>query len=455
MGRAKEAAERDYERGWSHADGFVCYRCVDDYALRRIIRSDQRRTSGCSCCGKKIAVDLDLLLESFMTGLQREYSDFDRRGVYFADDESGPDGFEWWQNRWDTTRELLEDVFGEVLIGNGLIDRMCAAIGNDRRWIEAHEPQLPEDVALFDSWNSFSNAVKHKTRYVFWILEEEEWRQDQVPANTLPEVLGQIMAALNLIRTMPSGFKIWRVRTHQRHPGGCTASSLGTAPLEHAKVANRMSPGGIPMFYGALDNETARAEVTRRRNYEWTSEGCFETSTTLKVFDFTLLPSEPSIFDLDLGEYRREIVFLHEFVNDLKKAVDPDDEVIEYVPTQAMTEYLLQIFGKAQEIRGMFYPSSINGRKCAVLDVKNDSCVTQESGWTRQDAEGQLRLGLIPLSTNILARDAEMGRAHVLWQRVKMIGHAVPHPVPWTHLCGSCSRPDFSNVVGLPRLARA
>jgi hypothetical protein len=42
-----------------------------------------------------------------------------------------------------------------------------------------------------------------------------------------------------------------------------------------------------------------------------------------------------------------------------------------------------------------------------------------------------------------------------LGKRPDILVLPVPHPVPWTHLCSSCSRLHFAEVVGLPRLARA
>lgn len=41
--------------------------------------------------------------------------------------------------------------------------------------------------------------------------------------------------------------------------------------------------------------------------------------------------------------FRREIAFMHEFVKTLGSPVSTNDEVIEYAPTQVLTEFFLRV----------------------------------------------------------------------------------------------------------------
>ena len=159
-----------------------------------------------------------------------------------------------------------------------------------------------------------------------------------------------------------------------------SAGRLGTAPREYAKQSNRMSPAGIPMFYGAADVDTAITEVTVHSNpeHDHVTVGRFSLTRDISVIDFTKLPVVPSLFDSRLGSFRREIAFMHEFVKTLGSPVSTNDEAIEYVPTQVLTEFFLRVFRSTngREISGIIYPSvaRTNGLSF-VLDIANDHCL--------------------------------------------------------------------------------
>ena len=172
-----------------------------------------------------------------------------------------------------------------------------------------------------------------------------------------------------------------------------TPSRLGTCPRDKAKQANRMSPAGIPMFYGANDALTAVREVGFLSANQYATWCAFETSQASTVIDFTGLPPVPSMFDPEMGGIRRLLIFLHRFVKQLSDRIRPDFEQIDYVPTQIVTEYLLRIHGGGGAVDGLLYPSSLTGEVCAVFDVPNGRCVEQGPGWADG---GELRLGLVP-----------------------------------------------------------
>jgi len=65
----------------------------------------------------------------------------------------------------------------------------------------------------------------------------------------------------NLLAMIGVGSKIFRARIHDKNVHLSHANQIGTVPLECAKYSNRMSPAGIPMFYGVLDPETALEET--------------------------------------------------------------------------------------------------------------------------------------------------------------------------------------------------
>ena len=390
------------EQGWNFTNKSVCARCVDDDALKSVLSAAEDSSQTCDFCGQSPAAPFDVLLDTFVNGLRNEYRDADEEGVSW---DSREGGYQWWGPMWDTYELVAE--FSDVLTGDGLLEAVQEAM-NLTIWVEKDFAARRRDVVLSESWDRFCDAVKYETRYVFWLRKDEDAQEMQgageVPPALILNEVGRLIERLELLRTLPAGYRFWRARAH--NPDGIShiAAELGTAPRERAKQANRMSPAGISMFYGAGDETTAVREVALRAQDDWVTLGMFATSKDCTVVDFTGLRPIPSMFDPEWGSMRRFLLFLHRFRDQLSAPARSTYEQIDYVPTQIVTEYLLRIFGDGENIDGMLYSSALTGRVSAVLDVPADRCVEQAPGW---QADTQLRLGLISNSvyTRMLTPD--------------------------------------------------
>ncbi|MFD0391827.1 RES family NAD+ phosphorylase [Streptomyces nogalater] len=155
---------------------------------------------------------------------------------------------------------------------------------------------------------------------------------------------------------------------------------LGTALPEQARQPNRMSPAGIPLFYGADSREAAVQEVTRHASdhISYVTSAAFETTGPFRVVDFTLLDPVPSLFDTDRAHLRRALMFLHEFVKQISAGAD-GREHLDYVPTQIVTEYLLRVFDRQHPVDGLLFASSAAGpgSVCTVLDTLRNTASTR------------------------------------------------------------------------------
>ena len=371
VGHAKRQMEQEDEQGWSFTDGWVCTGCVDDYALGAILADATAEQMSCSFCGAEGAADLDVLVEAFVRGIRHEYEDA-LDGVAWDGREGG---FQW-DRMWDTW-DLVGD-FEDVFIGDGLLDAVRHAV-HDATWVERNFAERRRDEVLAETWAEFSQVVKYETRYVIWLRDDQD-RQlgagEISPARILGHV-GGLIERLGLVREVPAGTRFWRAQPHDEASIECTPGRLGTAPRQVAKQPNRMSPAGIPMFYGAVERDTAVREVAVGSDVAMVTWAQFVLSTPAAVVDFTLLPGVPSIFDPQLGSLRRQLIFLHEFVGQLSEPARREFEEIDYVPTQILTEYLLHVHRGSDVINGLFYSSSITGDPCAVLDIPNERCVDQ------------------------------------------------------------------------------
>ncbi len=373
MGYWKHQLDKQLEqmdRGWDSIDGSVCGGCVEDEALRTILRENEDADLRCDFCSSVPAAHLDTLLEAFVNGLRNEYEN--------ALDGVGWDGREGgfqWNPQWDTW-DLVDDL-AWVFASQELLDVVRTTV-HDITWVEEDFITRRRDDVLSEAWGRFCEAVKHKTRFVVWLLrpDDDDLAPGEIPPAKILEYVTPLIERLNLVRDLPAGQRVWRARVHCTTSIDHTASSLGTVPRELALKANRMSPAGIPMFYGAVDADTAIKEVTYASEDTYLTWYQFELTADLRVVDLTRLPPEPSMFDPELGFLRRQIRFLNMFVQQLSDRVEPDHEQIDYVPTQIVTEYLLHVHGGGDRVRGLVYQSSLADGACVALDIPNDHCIS-------------------------------------------------------------------------------
>ncbi len=377
------------DQGWNFSTQFVCTGCVSDYALEAAIADEASADEVCDFCGGGPAASMDVLLGAFFAGLRNEYGRADDEGVIWDGREGGYQ-MAATRDTWDLIGE-----FSDVLSGDGLVDAV-RLLAHDTMWVERNFAWRRRDEVLDDAWARFCRTVKYETRYVIWLNEqtssEEAAMTGEIPPARILHDIGDLLTRLRLgVRVLDAGYSLWRARTHDGPGKTFDAGGLGTVPADKAKQPNRMSPAGIPLFYGAEEMDTAIQEVSDGTT-QCVTAGRFQTSQPCTVVDFTALPEVPSMFDPELGADWRYLSFLHRFAAEVSKPIDPGDSNIDYVPTQILTEFFLRIFNSAG-VDGILYDSAtVPGTVCAALDVPNDRCVEQTTGW---DSSGELRLGLV------------------------------------------------------------
>lgn len=205
-----------------------------------------------------------------------------------------------------------------------------------------------------------------------------EEAQEGISASRMLDAIGEVVEEAGLVRELPTGTKLFRGRVGPSTKPYRSARRLGPPPQGKA-VANRMSPEGIPMFYGALQPYTAIAETVqgRLKKGEILTLGAFETLENIYVLDLTNVPLIPSLFS-PRRYLRPALGFLHSFVSDLSKPIKKDERVhTEYVPTQIVTEYFRYSFHRdwGPRIQGILYPSSrAKGGTACVLFFTREEC---------------------------------------------------------------------------------
>jgi len=129
-------------------------------------------------------------------------------------------------------------------------------------------------------------------------------------------------------------------------------------PHSLAATAGRMNAIGIGVFYGATESEVALAEV-RPPVGSKVLVGRFEIVRPLKLLDLVAIKDisdEPgSLFDERHRHRLKQLEFLRGIGKRLSKPVMPDDQILDYLPTQAVADFLAT--EAAPPLDGIIYPS--------------------------------------------------------------------------------------------------
>ena len=343
---------------------YICFKCIGDGALKKFIKTTAKHNS-CSYCNRKsnsnIAITLELFLEHVQKSLRREY--------LLPEDACIPhDKYGWIIEPYHISDVLeLEPITSE----HGKIEQDVISLLSDNAY------SIPAGNGFDqyqDMWGNFVNFVKYKTRFMFF---REDFAIDKFddPRGIL-DAAGQLMH--QIIHPIPAGTQITRVRILNENNTQMRACDLGTNTPERTKFPNRMSPAGIPLFYGADTLTTAVKEVAQTANGAHCYAGIFETSRSSLMIDFTKPIKVPSIYDQKNSHKRASKRFLESFSSEMALPVNKDgEENIDYIPTQIVSEFIRHILKhNKKKIDGIIYKSSQHyGGICYALFVDHLHCV--------------------------------------------------------------------------------
>lgn len=119
------------------------------------------------------------------------------------------------------------------------------------------------------------------------------------------------------------------------------ARELGPPP-ERKRRAGRLNPAGVVGFYAAYDLPTCVAEL-RPTVGSIVVAAEFEITEPICVLDTTRFDAKPKALDLyakDAQTRAAQWHFMQSFMREIAQPISPDDEHLDYLPTQAVAEYL-------------------------------------------------------------------------------------------------------------------
>jgi len=356
---------------------YICGNCIDEEYLQKYI-NEYGYIARCAYCGKKKRVRLfDEILDLINEGV---YFVFDNplNGLGYIDGEyvkgNGP--------IYDS-----EDMLSEIGLGDSKAFNDILLSLPDDEWCNKVFYGMDESEENIYTWEYFVEQVKYKTRF-FFIREKTDIKRN-VRFNEPFDILEELSSScdrLGLIDTLKKGSTVYRGRKNSYSVKYKTPEELGTPKAEDCVFSNRLSPAGIPMFYGSLTKLTCLSEIGNEKGVytigKWRIKKDLRILNLTKYFRFDLkkheyiYPEFPSIFDNSRRELRTDYTFILRFASDLsKKLSKKGKENIDYVPTQIATEFLRKFSQFPVKLDGICFYSSKDGGINYALFIEQEECI--------------------------------------------------------------------------------
>lgn len=330
---------------------FVCANHFQDSFIN--IKIKEVGSKGiCSYCNKnRIVIELSELLKLIVIGIEYLFEDPNDSRYYNKDGIHGFDG-----NTFDFYDLWHQDYLDLRIENNKLIEDIYSYLSNDTLYCYKDEYTSESDY-LDSIWTEFKETVKHNARFVFHFKGLFKGSNYSDPIDILNKVQNSILK-FNLISELPVNTILYRARQHSKPKEISKASEMASSPIFLSKENGRMNPAGISMFYCSKNKDLTLKEVVdfNEAKKPYYTTAIFRNSEKLRLVDLSFIPSLGSIFDETINRERETLTFLKDFISDISKPIDYSDSIIEYIPTQIVTEYIR--FNPKLNVDGIIYPSS-------------------------------------------------------------------------------------------------
>jgi len=200
-------------------------------------------------------------------------------------------------------------------------------------------------------WYRFCDRIKHRTRFfnneVIGLLNDIFLGLDKISYD-------DGISPIRPIQLSDSDAVFYRARkaanAQERIKICCHPAQELSPPPVHLATNGRMNPTGISVFYAAYERETCIAEI-RLPVGETAISGEFKIEKPITIFDLTIFDKiDPensicgdSIANMDYeaaNSFEDRLAFLKIFSEEISKPIPPHKEALDYMPTQALVEYL-------------------------------------------------------------------------------------------------------------------
>jgi len=326
-----------------------CLNCFNDYAIKNLIE-ESGNIDGCNYCDSNDIKTMPLseVGEFIRAGIERAYESLDQSRYFQMQRSLGESCFGDWPIDIMTDRDAFSQKLVNLNKQEDLINDLLRASMPHFEYIQHGERLeiINTGLVLKDklfgrdenrfaiNWSHFKNSVKHFSRYFDINYNREE----------LLEPLAELLEKAK--KTLNSGDYFWRIRgvDDSFQVDNIDDKEIGPPPNEMAKV-NRMSPAGIPYLYCGSSIAVCKEEISLEDN-SYLIIGKFKLEEDIDIIDLSEVTRiyNKSIFD---PEYDHEMYwankFMEHFCEEVSIPVSDDNESLEYVPTQLISEYIRKL----------------------------------------------------------------------------------------------------------------
>ena len=293
-------------------------------------------------CVEKIAsetyiIKQDILIDKIKKTIENLYEHDNEHGFY------GSASSQYWTEGVASpcmiaglkpTNEICGDIFGED--GEKIEKIMNGIYGfHECPWLCRCFDK--DEGGSFGKWSDFCENVKHKARY----FDHNDFK--------VKDYLNNFIDFFKKIEIIDYKVEIYRARIIdsveiKQDVMKIPEKELGKVPLDKLKYAknNRFSPTGISYGYYSFDKITILFE-TRADIENEVVIGKFELDSSLKIIDFRnnslAKYKNPYNDEFNVDVYCGE-EFIFDFLFDISKPIHENDTLLEYVPTQILSEYI-------------------------------------------------------------------------------------------------------------------
>lgn len=334
----------------------ICYTCIGEaYLSAEVCKFDQE--GECDYCGViASSISIDDLAERVEDAFADHYTrtatdpDFWQERL-MADRELN---YSWLRDGWPVY-EAIQDAAGlgeepaadvlEILEEKHALSHDKDNLGEESEFSSGshYERRHSDGIGLHMGWHEFEQSLKTRARFF---------------SSTGEDLLNRVFGGIDKMKTQ-AGWPLvqdagpttpldhlYRARVFQSDGALKDAlcrpdTHLGSPPPRAAR-AGRMNAQGISVFYGAACEGVAIAEV-RPPVGSRVAVARFEITRPLRLLDLTAANNayaEGSIFDPSFKERLARAAFLRSLGARMVRPVMPDDEAIDYLPTQAIADFL-------------------------------------------------------------------------------------------------------------------
>lgn len=352
-------------------DKFICSGHIEDAFIKKHIVQNGKRGK-CNYCNKnRNVISFEEFCDLLEVGIDYLFESADESLFYDDEEEHGFAGQTF------TALDIIRDDMLHISFDELICSDLEKAIVEDKVYHYVDEFYSDLDQ-LNGDWLHFKDIVKHKARFVFYFNQVFNDYFSSNPISILNNIQSEI-SNHNLIQVIDENKKIYRCTQHvHRNDVKNNGRRISSNPYQNCKFNNRMSPAGISMFYGSPHKQTCIEEtvnLTDTKNPFFTT-AYFTPKNPLRLVNFMNMPHIPSVFDNLNNNHIETIQFLCNFVEDISKPILSTDSIIEYIPTQIVTEYIR--YNPDLNVQGIIYPSSRDkSKENYVLFMDHDTCLQQ------------------------------------------------------------------------------